>query len=339
MKYFFTGIILCSIFATCKKETILIETENIAPIELYGTWELINGDTNIPIQFYTFNKESKMCSYWVEMLKGYRYTLTTPFRANKNELNIGSGKYKYKIENSELILYNDDTTFSTYKKNTIINKIPDNWIKTPLIVNSIEVPLIFYSRNIGIEGNYLYYCTNLRDSFVFKHNLITNKIEDSMAIKSSRCSNFFYNGYLYHGDYDAGKLYKTLNFKKQSKQYISNTNYNNISSLSINPQTNDIYILSEDRDIFIGKENNDFNKLEIDNYPNYFTYYKNDEFLMGHNDDMIYKLTPSNKYKVIENYKIVGYTIYNVSTNGDDIWVTAIKKSDSKRFLLKINLP
>ncbi len=328
---------LCLIIATCKKETIIIDTENIAAEELYGAWELTKGDTNLQLltENILFEKSTSKYYNWYKNLNGFKGSYSMPFRATKNTIQVGYRSFKYFVTNTQLQLIENDSIYFYYKKNFNITKMPSDWIKKATILSIIKAPLIYVYRSVGIDDNYLYYCTQLNDSFVFKLNKKTKKIEDSMAINGSRCANFYYNNFLYHGNAEDEKLYKTSNFKIASKQFASKNIFNNVYSITLYPNTNDIYVLNGNNELYVGKENGDFNLLNLGIYFSALSYYKNNEFLISNNGN-ICKIS---NFKINENYEVDGYNITSVSSKGDEIWAIAENEKSLSYYLIQVELP
>lgn len=338
----FTALALLVLNSCTKKETIIQEYNPPQP-KLFGTWRVI-GQNTTDTNFYVFPNDGTNFMFMLyKTQQGFRNIQSAPFKSTDNQIQIYGSLYNYKVSNDTLTMM--ESTLSSFRLVKINNPsfTPSNWMITSSIIKKINMPTGtgYYTRPFGIEGNYLYLYGNINSSQkIYKFNHTNGISEDSGAV-SEPATVCVKSGTLYTA-FDNGtyNIYKSTTSNIGSMSIISNNALPYANAISVNPNSGVIYTYCGDGKIYTGTENSTFN--ELFNCSNYgignVLYYKNDEFLCMRGG-IICKVSIAPEFKVLANYAAIpGYNVYQLATNGSEIWCSAYENSTGQMKLMKLNL-
>ncbi len=307
-----------------KKETIIQQYNPPQPV-LFGTWKLI-GQNSSDTNYYVFPDDgSNFMHVLTNSTYNFRNSQTFAFKATDKQIHVYSTLLNYKVSNDTLYLMESPNVSTKLVKIKNPSFTPANWMNASSVVKKINVPRGIGSntRPFGIEGNYLYIYGNQNgNERVFKFNSSTELHEDS-GLVSEPASTCIKAGTIYtafdNGNYN---IYKSTTSAIGSMVMISNNTLPYANAISVNPNSGVIYAFTNDSKIYSGTENSTFN--ELFNFAPYSVnnvlYYKNDEFLCIRGNN-ICKVSIAPSFKVLANYQpIPGFSIYQLSTNGTDVW-------------------
>jgi hypothetical protein len=220
---------------------------------------------------------------------------------------------------------------------------PANWMSASSVAKKINIPrgIGYNTRPFGIDGNYLFmYGNENGNERIFKFNSSTEQHEDS-GLVSEPASTCIKSGTMYtafdNGNYN---IYKSLTSSIGSMSTISNNTLPYANAISVNANSGVIYVYTNDAKLYSGTENSTFN--ELFNFASYgvnnVLYYKNDEFLCLRSNN-ICKVSIAPNFKVLANYQsIPGFSIYQISTNGTDVWCYGYDNNTGTYKLVKVNI-
>jgi hypothetical protein len=328
---------------SCTKKETIIQEYNPPQPSLYGTWKMLN-QTSSDTSYYVFNNDGTNFMYLLSKSSyGFKSSQGYVYKATDKQLQVYSSLFNYKVSNDTLYLMESPST--TYKllkmNNSGLNTA--NWLSASSMNKSMNMPrgTLFNTRPFAIEGNYLYlYGNDNSNERVYKFNHTTELYEDSGSV-SEPASTCIKAGNLYtafdNGNYN---IYKSSTSSIGSMSIISNNTLPYANTISINPNSGVIYAYCNDNKIYTGTENSTFNEL-FDFSPygiNNVLYYKNDEFLCIRNST-IHKIVIAPSFKVITSYQpIPNFSIYQLSTNGTDVWCYGYDNTTGTYKLVKLTI-
>lgn len=310
---------------SCTKKETIIQEYNPPQPKLFGTWKLI-GQNSSDTNYYVFPDDGSNFMYLLTVSpNNFRNSQGYAYKATDNQLQVFSTLLNYKVSNDTLYLMESPNISTKLVKISNPSFTPANFMNASSVVKKINVPRGIGSntRPFGIEGNYLYIYGNQNgNEYIYKFNSSTELHEDSGGV-SEPASTCIKAGTIYtafdNGNYN---IYKSATTAIGSMSIISNNTLPYANAISVNPNSGVIYAYTNDAKIYSGTENSTFN--ELFNFASYgvynVLYYKNDEFLCIRNNN-ICKVSIAPNFKVLANYQpIPGFSIYQLSTNGTDVW-------------------
>lgn len=335
------GLLATLLIISCKKETIIVQKYNPPSPLLYGTWELLETDTNRQ-SFYVFLNDGSNFGYGLEVDKnGFKAKNGFAFQATNNQLILGSSIINYSVAGDTLKLLEDPSIPTLLVRVPSPAFTPSTWVTDLKILKRIELPRgVNYNtmRPFGIDGDNLYLCGyNGINYYVYKFNSLTKEYSDSIAVPNV-ATTFFKSPTMYYGFDGSEKIHKTTGLTAPLVA-ISNNFLNYTNSISYNASSGVVYAFSNVV-LYAGTENSNFNTL-LDFNPygiSYIQYDKNDQFL-GVQNGAIRKIKISPKFSVVENYdRIQNSYTYFVSSNGTDHWAFIYNYPTDTYQLVKVNL-
>lgn len=336
------ALVLLIINSCTKKETIIQEYNPPQP-SLFGTWKMLS-QTSSDTTFYVFNNDGTNFMYLLsKSTYGFKSSQGYAYKATDKQLQVYSSLFNYKVSNDTLYLI--ESTNTTYKLLKIKNSgfSTTNWLSASSMNKTMNMPrgTLFNTRPFAVDGNYLYmYGNNNGYEAVYKFNHTTEIYEDSGSV-SKPASTCFKAGTLYtafdNGNYN---IYKSSTTTIGSMSIISNNTLPYANTISVNPNSGVIYAYCSNNKIYSGTENSTFNELfDFSTYGvNNVLYYKNDEFLCLRNNT-IHKIVIAPSFKVVTSYQALpNFSIYQLSTNGSDVWCYGYDNTNGNYKLVKVSL-
>lgn len=331
------------ILNSCTKKETIIQEYNPPQPKLFGTWKLI-GQTSSDTNYYVFPNDG---SNFMHLLTNSNYNFKTSqifaYKATENQLQVYSTLLNYKVSNDTLYLMENPNVSTKLVKINNPSFTPANWMSASSVAKKINIPrgIGYNTRPFGIDGNYLFmYGNENGNERIFKFNSSTEQHEDS-GLVSEPASTCIKSGTMYtafdNGNYN---IYKSLTSSIGSMSTISNNTLPYANAISVNANSGVIYVYTNDAKLYSGTENSTFN--ELFNFASYgvnnVLYYKNDEFLCLRSNN-ICKVSIAPNFKVLANYQsIPGFSIYQISTNGTDVWCYGYDNNTGTYKLVKVNI-
>lgn len=323
----------------CKKETVVKPYSPTTPT-LYGTWQTINTDiSNNEKEYFIYSSADNFGYILTEDEFGFRESEGYTFSATDKQFNFGGSLKNYSVKGDTLKVYESLNSFKTLVKISNPSFNYENWTNTVDVSRNISAPDdINSSRSFGINGDFLYFYNSAYADRVYKLNTLNNKYVDSMDV-STTCGLYYKSGTIYYGFNNTNFIFKSTELQSATLNKISTNKLYYVYTMSFNGNSNTIYAYQSNDIMFAGTEDGTFS--ELFKFSDYNTssvvYYKNDEFL-AIKDYKLYRVKISPTFKVVASYKLNGYDINNISTNGVDVWACAEDNNTYNNVFLKLNL-
>lgn len=348
--------------SSCTKETTetrttVVKKPYVAPtLNFWGTWKKINT-TNNDVIYFELNKETGYCYELEERVGGIRRVDISTVTGDSNLVRFNwDGFRPYVISGDTMTVYENDAPGSI---DELLVRVPsdsinaETWISTLSVTRAVASKSNIYSirtnASFTFAGDFIYASRRGPDGTYrfYQINTLNGQFTDSANAPVNTWYTLYYKSStnkLYHTRYSGTYTLQQRTGLSGGSSNLSTNSISSVRALSANPSSGTVYAYRSGT-LYAGTEGGNFSTLYSfsGTYPDMNVYYKNDQFLGVYNGSLIlFEIAPT--FKIIKQYRLSGNAmglnyIYNVATNGSDIWVLTYNNSAGQYYYAKVTLP